>query len=511
MLYKRIFHGNVNNYLFCKKTLRNGDGCGKIGDKESFCRKDATVAKMKKIISILLLLALVTVSFAACKGGTDPSNSVGTTTTTKPSNPKDDPAVDTVDYATEVKQNFKSLSESPATDFSYVKDEQGVTITDYLGESDRVRVPAQIDGVSVVKIADGAFAECKSLKVLYLPNSVVSLGKGILKDCDALTAIRTPLLSAKAQDKQFLGYLFGAESRADNILVPASLVHVWLDGAVDAVSEYAFADCNKLVAVLLGDEIRKIGDFSFYLCEKLKYVNLTGLEQIGDFAFAYCNAFVHATLGARLEQVGFGALQGCAALSSVTLPFVGGSQTENTYFGYVFGAAEPDFTAGYIPAYLRTVTLLDTCKSLENYAFFECSSLRTVVLPKQLTSIGVRAFEGCEEIKALDLSSVKTIRENAFFGCASLETVTFGESLQDLGINAFYGCSALKSIALPDSLTSLPASAFADCDSLETVDLGGVERVGKNAFRNCTDLKTVNLGSEVEFEDGNDLIQNLIQ
>ena len=459
----------------------------------------------------MLLLAMVILPLSACKNGEEPSNTDGTTVTTSPVSSKDDPEVDTTDYRAEVRKKFESLSETDAGTFSYVTDLRGVIITDYQGSETHVRVPDTIENLSVVGIGDGAFRDQKDLKTLFLPDSVSTLGQDTLKGCDALEALRTPMLSATKSDDQFLGYLFGGESSADNILVPDSLAYVWVDGLVRGIGASAFADCNELVAVLLGDGVTVVHDFAFIFCENLKYVNLEGLAEIGSFAFSNCNDFVSATFGKNLQQIGFGAFQGCPALSSMTLPFVGGTRMENTYLGYIFGAKHPDFTAGYIPAYLRKITILDGCDTLGNYAFFECSTIKNITIPQSVKTIGVRAFEGCTALEAMDISSVLTIRENAFFGCSALADVKFGESLQSLGINVFYGCTSLKSVVLPISLEALPASAFADCTLLESVDFGGVTSVGKNAFRNCTNLKTVKLGEDVEIRDGNDIIQEIIK
>ena len=196
-------------------------------------------------------------------------------------------------------------------------------------------------------------------------------------------------------------------------------------------------------------------------------------------------------------------------LESLTLPFVGGSATENRYLAYIFGAAVPDFSAGYYPQKLIEVNLLPTCQGLGNYAFYECTRLVYLTVGEGLSSIGVRAFDGCERLRSLALpSSLKSIGDNAFFGCLRLESVTFGtpetSALSMIGINAFYDCISLRSIVLPNALTYLPASCFADCAALASVDLGGVKTVGKNAFRNCGALTEVIKHGDVTFEDGNE-------
>ena len=211
--------------------------------------------------------------------------------------------------------------------------------------------------------------------------------------------------------------------------------------------------------------------------------------------------------GEFLTNFGISALEGCSSLRELTVPFVGGSQTENGYLAYIFGASAPDFAAGFYPRNLTRVEVSGPCTALQNYAFFECDTLAYVELPEELTSIGVRAFNGCTNLRKVEIpAAVAKIADNAFFGCSNLKEVTFGEGsvLTILGINAFYGCRTLAEIVLPRSLDSLPASCFADCKKLSTIHLGGVSSVGKNAFRNCNSLTYVGAYKDVSFAEGNE-------
>ena len=218
--------------------------------------------------------------------------------------------------------------------------------------------------------------------------------------------------------------------------------------------------------------------------------------------------------GKSLTSIGIGALEGCIGLRSLTLPFVGGTATENTYLGYLFGATVPDFSGGFYPPYLTRVTLLDGAPAIGDYAFYECDSLVSLTLPEGMTSIGVRAFSACVRLSAIDLpNSLTSIGDNAFFGCLSLARVGLDANasrLTALGVNAFYGCDALESVVLPTGLTTLPASCFAGCVSLATVDLGGVMQVGKNAFYQCTRLTHLKARDGIVLDDGNDPAQLLL-
>ena len=59
-------------------------------------------------------------------------------------------------------------------------------------------------------------------------------------------------------------------------------------------------------------------------------------------------------------------------------------------------------------------------------AFYECGSLRTVVIPESVTRIDEEAFRGCSSLEAIRLpAGIKTIGERAFFSCDSLTSAVF--------------------------------------------------------------------------------------
>lgn len=108
---------------------------------------------------------------------------------------------------------------------------------------------------------------------------------------------------------------------------------------------------------------------------------------------------------------------------------------------------------------------------------FEKQSLKGVVIPETVTSIGNNAFQGCK-----NLASV------TFKGAPSTITV---------GNNAFQNCGKLKSINLP-AAKRIGSLAFENCTSLEELVLEmGTEEIGDWCFRNCTSLKKLHLPESV--------------
>ena len=487
--------------------------------------------KIKKILVSILALCLLVSSISACGNQSKTNNETEQTT---------DAPIDTtpveiedegVNFWVENNAGFENAIEGVAEEFEVEITDGAVTILSYLGTHEHLSIPTEINGMPVTSIADGAFAVVEEelpentdenteekaqplqLKTLIIPKSVTQIGKGILAGCETLHSLQTPLMGETQEGTQYLGYLFGADTHENNARdIPVSLKCLRLTADWQTLPAYALFDCNDIVCLSLPENVTVIEKFAIYNGASLRQIN--GLEKIvtfGDRALMNCSDLQIVTLGKDLETVGFGAFEGCKSIRAMTLPFVGGSKTENPYLGYIFGAAQPDFAQGFYPANLEKITLTDACQALGNYAFFECESLKEVTLPEGLTTIGVRAFYKCESLWSIKIpNSVTTIREEAFSGCDALMSVVFGQGLTSIGINAFYNCDSLKEVALPATLKSLPASCFAGCIALETLDLGGVTQVGAEAFRHCKALTTVTASGQVNFEKGNDFVKSLL-
>ena len=79
--------------------------------------------------------------------------------------------------------------------------------------------------------------------------------------------------------------------------------------------------------------------------------------------------------------------------------------------------------------------------------FYYRSNLRSVILPKNLQTIGSYAFCGCNLLTEITLpETLQSISYWAFGECYSLTEITLPESLQSIGYYAFGNCSNLKSI-----------------------------------------------------------------
>ena len=185
---------------------------------------------------------------------------------------------------------------------------------------------------------------------------------------------------------------------------------------------------------------------------------------------------------------------------------------------------------------VKTVVIPDSVTSIGRWAFGYCESLTSVTIPDSVTSIGSCAFYDCTGLTSITIpDSVTSIGNGAFYNCTGLTSVTIPDSVTSIGDEAFNNCTRLTSITvkegnpkyssdeygvlfnkdktlliqypignkrtsytIPDSVTSIGDWAFAQCTGLTSVTIGNsVTSIGEAAFWLCTSLTSVTIGNSV--------------
>lgn len=159
---------------------------------------------------------------------------------------------------------------------------------------------------------------------------------------------------------------------------------------------------------------------------------------------------------------------------------------------------------------IKTVVIEDEVTSIGDYVFYGCENLTEVTIPGNVTQIQYMAFSNCNGLTSVTIEdgvrsigpsafinctrltnvtipdSVTTIREYAFSGCSSLSNLTIPDGVTTISSDMFSGCSSLSNLTIPDSVTTIGEYAFSGCSSLSDLIIpGSVTTIGNNAFRGC--------------------------
>ena len=133
--------------------------------------------------------------------------------------------------------------------------------------------------------------------------------------------------------------------------------------------------------------------------------------------------------------------------------------------------------------------------------FRECNSLKKVVLPSSLRTIGSYAFYGCQSLEEVVLpEGLTNIYYEAFGDCRKLATINIPSSVTNLSGWIFYGCKALKSIDLSTmtGVNGISEHMFYQSGLTNVIIPANITNIANGAFQE-TPLKTV------QFESGSKL------
>lgn len=312
----------------------------------------------------------------------------------------------------------------------------------------KIEIPAEVDGIPVIGIAESAFEGSKRLQSVSIPSSVKSIGERAFYGCRFLHTVELP---------------YGLKE----------------------IAESAFEGCELLKIIEIPSSVVSIGKSAFKFCRDIIEIEFSeGLKTIEDYAFYACANISSLTFPESLESIGANAFAHCFWLSEITS------------FGGTVSIGDEAFSECQ---YLKSVRGLEGVKSIGTLAFYSCPMLAEIVLPEGLEKIGSAAFGSCVSLKAITIpSSVKTISSGAFHECFSLETLVIPEGVTEIGERAFAYCG-ITELVVPSSVTHIDAYAFLGCDNLKSVTaLDGLKSISNSAFADCVSLDTLILPASVQ-------------
>jgi len=330
---------------------------------------------------------------------------------------------------------------------------------------------------SVVKIADGAFANCMFIKELYVPGNVSEIGAGAFMSCSALETVE---LSEGL--KNIGAGMFSFCEELGSVNIPAS---------VEEIGHCAFGNCLSLTEINVNTENKFYKSVDGILFNKdmteliaypifknnESYIIPESVVRIADGAFEDCTFIEEVYITGNVSEVGFDAFRNCSALETV------------------------EFSEGL--------------KEIKSGMFGYCNNLESVNIPASVEEIDESAFSACSSLTEINVNT-----ENKFY--KSVDGVLYNKDMTELikypdgrkvmEYSIPYGVVKIRdgacksaqflSVIIPDSVKIIGESAF-DYSAILSVSIGkNVEEIAYSAFRSCYYLTGVYYsGSEEEWND----------
>ena len=334
--------------------------------------------------------------------------------------------------------NFENVTEIKPYTFSNCASIKAVTIPDtvekigayaFSGTSiSSINIPGSVKTIDVyafsntlienLVIQDGtttiggsAFKDCVNLKSVYIPDSVTEIQAYVFKGCSALESVDLPNTVTRFNREEFYGC--------------TSLKKVNYRGTIDQWASIVFysetsnpvyySRCLYLNDVLLENavikEAKRVNDNTFIRCDSIKTLVVGGNTESINGAFVECQGLTSVEIQESIKWISVNSFERCTALVEINI-----SEDGNPI-------------------------------NLSSGAFYQCTALEEIRLPKRVTKIGNQTFYGCTSLKVVYISEeVERVGYDAFYKCPSLEIVYYeSDELAYAEINIGYGNEALLS------------------------------------------------------------------
>ena len=426
------------------------------------------------------------------------------------------------------------------------------------------------DNSQITSIGNYVFYDCWELNTIHIPSSVVSIGSNAFACDDRGAGLETITFEENSQLVSIGSSAFKG-SRLKSIEIPSSvtsiessafegcgLTEIKIPDGITSIKSSTFAGCYSLKIVEIPYSVTTIEYNAFGMkrdyystvntaCKNLSVIEIPdGVTYIGENAFEgsgltkiiipesvttiesktfkNCSKLVDVTIPNTVTSIGDHAFSGCVSLMEITIP-----NSVTSIGAYAFSGEEDEDEEACV--ILSNVIFEENSKlvSLGTSVFGNCSDLKTIVIPRNVTNLGTDIFFNCYNLTNVTFeedSQLSSISSGAFYNCSRLKEIVIPKNVNRIGgvyydnsycdyYGAFENCTKLKNVYFEDNseLTSIEAAAFRGCTSLvDFIIPKGVSSIGgvktkygddefNGPFEGCSSLE------KLSFEEGSQLKQ----
>ncbi len=343
---------------------------------------------------------------------------------------RDPPPADTNDPVADAQTTETTTEASPVpaevSPFTYSVGADGIVLEKITTDAPSLDIPAEIDRLPVVALAEGAFGEDLYIEQLSLPATLKTVSGRTLAALKELKIIEVD------NNSPYLNAVNGVLYSTDMTLLIAYPnnkpgADFVIPSYVTVIGEYAMTSRNLVT---------------------LSNFHETSLETLRPYALAGCVNLQTLYLPISLAKIEENALA-CPSMTSIK------PRKGNSHFFCINDVL-----------YNHDQTVLIRYPAGKGNTSFTVYSTATTIAPY--------AFYGCVYLQELTLkSNVTTLEENALAGMPELRSIRLSDRIQTLPARALADNPKITEYMLPTSLKEFDATAFSGCTALERLTFRG--------------------------------------
>ena len=251
------------------------------------------------------------------------------------------------------------------------------------------------------------------------------------------------------------------DSYSGDVAIPEQVTYNNETYRVTTIGHFAFNSCSELTSIAIPSSITLIDKFAFLGCEGLTAVYIDDLS-------AWMN------------------------IDIITSEFYSFSPLYYAYNLYLDGELVTDLV---IP---------DGTTEIKDYVFEGGRCFKSVTIPNSVTFIGKRAFSGCTDLTAVNISDLPAWMNINFATSASNPLYTPTNVYHNLYLNG----ELVTDLVIPDGTTEIKDYAFAYGNFKSVTIPGSVTSIGNGAFENCTNLTSIEIPNSVTIIDAGAFVRS---
>lgn len=233
-------------------------------------------------------------------------------------------------------------------------------------------------------IAAGSFYNCSSLTDVTIPNTLEMIGYSAFSSCTGLTKVVIPNSVTSIGN-----YAFDYCTALTDVTLPNSL---------SEICDYLFSQ-TSIESITIPSTVTKIGERAFNQT-KLKTIDIPDLvTEIGDYAFYYCDSLTTINLGSSVNSLGNQYLSSNYRLSSINVSPE--NETFSSIDGVLFNKDQTEIIQYPMGRESVHYYVPNTVKLIRTNAFYDCSGISAITLPKSVEEIEYQAFNWVSNLTSL--------------------------------------------------------------------------------------------------------------